>query len=849
MPEKTNWIDRLKTAVRAHERERAPLSVPTMERYDVGDPIGEGASGVVYRAIDRTLGRPVAFKLLRDSHEPEVRERFRREALLAASLSHPNVVTVYDAGEADGRLWLAMELVPGRPFADVLARRTVDVAQLVRMVEHAALGVGAAHARGIVHRDLKPENILIAPDGEAKVGDFGLAQIPSQAGSVTSTGVVIGTPVYMAPEQARGEEVSARTDVYALGAILYEVLTGRTPHAGQTAAAVLMKILNDDVVEPRRLVSHLSRDLETIALKALERDPARRYADAAQLAEDLRRQRAGEAISARPATLHERAAKWVRGHRASAGLAAGLLLGTLVLAGVLLRDWLTLRGRIEHSMTEADAAESQGRYADAAAIYEQLRALAPAHPLVERKIAELRVAADASSKRGAAADFVRRGRDALADLRQLDSLVEDARRRRFDLQSTIGPYADEPAKRPLWDTERELDEKSRQRSARHAEAVAAYAGALGADPRLEEARSALATLHYRAFEEAESAGDAARASILERLVRVYDDGTYAPKLELKGTVQMDSRPTDASVSVYRYVRGGDGRLVPQAYEIVGTRCPLAATQLPSGSYLVILSREGMRDTRVPVLVTRGGAYRGTVAMHSDEEIGKDFLHVPAGPFLFGTERMTLHVDDFFIGASEVTSREYLEYLNDREHHTLDQAWLRSPRRAWNAGHYWRKEGDVLVISSGNWIGTWPVSGIAIEDSIDFAKWRTERAARNGERARYRLPTGPEWEKAARGVDGRVHPWGDTFDWSFTKSGLTTPRDPEPILTYPKDESPYGARDMAGGVPEYCTLEVRGGGWNVDNEFFFRCAARTRAGIRVMGGAGSGFRLVRELIPR
>ncbi len=268
-----------------------PARPPTIpDRYRLLELLGRGGMAIVHRAFDRTLGREVALKLLGDeaASEPEGRLRFRREAEAVARLAHPNVVSVFDAGPD----YLVMELVPGGP----LRRPTPEV------LEKVARGVHAAHERGIVHRDLKPSNVLLTAEGEPKVSDFGLAHLGGEHTRLTRSGDVFGTPQYMAPEQVQGRirDVSPRTDVYALGAMLYEGLTGIPPFRGATTIELFGRIVNEDPIQPRTLDPRISRDMETIALKALEKDPSRRYASALEFAEDLRRCREGEAIAARP---------------------------------------------------------------------------------------------------------------------------------------------------------------------------------------------------------------------------------------------------------------------------------------------------------------------------------------------------------------------------------------------------------------------------------------------------------------------------------------------------------------------------------------------------------------------
>src|SRR6185436_12047609 len=209
--------------------------LPALDRYYIEARIGEGATATVFRGWDRELKRRVAVKILRDTSgmNSKARERFRREAQTAAGLDHPNVLRVFDAGEASGHLYLVMELIEGRPLDVILHERSRPLRELLGLLERAARGVAAAHAKGVVHRDLKPANILLTARDEPKIADFGLAFNPTVSGDLTRTGVTMGTPLYMSPEQVRGKkEASPRSDVFSFGAILYEAAIGQPPFPG-----------------------------------------------------------------------------------------------------------------------------------------------------------------------------------------------------------------------------------------------------------------------------------------------------------------------------------------------------------------------------------------------------------------------------------------------------------------------------------------------------------------------------------------------------------------------------------------------------------------------------------------
>jgi serine/threonine-protein kinase len=320
----------------------SPPPLPTSEMpricgYDVQGVLGRGGMGVVYKAWHLRLNRPVALKMLLAGPYagPEERERFLREAEAIAGLCHANIVQVHDVGDLDGRPYFTMEYVEGGSLAQKLAGTPQPGSQAAALLAAIAGAIQVAHQSGIVHRDLKPANILLMPDGTPKVTDFGLARRLEGDGGLTVTGVPMGTPSYMAPEQARGQRdaIGPATDVYALGAILYEMLTGRPPFRAETAAVTLQQVVAEDPVSPSRLNARVPCDLETICLKCLHKEPGLRYGSAAGLADDLGRFLRGEAISARPEGVWRRLARRVRRRPALSAAIATVTLLAVTLAG------------------------------------------------------------------------------------------------------------------------------------------------------------------------------------------------------------------------------------------------------------------------------------------------------------------------------------------------------------------------------------------------------------------------------------------------------------------------------------------------------------------------------------
>jgi WD40 repeat protein/serine/threonine protein kinase len=380
------------------ERLPALTPGPVVPGYEILGELGRGGMGVVYQARQLGLGRLVALKMIRVGVHagPDERQRFQREAEAVARLQHPHIVQVYEIGEHDGLPFFSLEFVDGGTLQQRLAHTPQPPREAAQLVETLARAVHFAHQRGIVHRDLKPANILLQnlnhKDHEEhkekiekgvgglsascsscslwftsclpKIADFGLAKQLDVESGQTHTGQVLGTPNYMAPEQAIGDSksIGPLVDVYALGAILYEALTGRPPFQGATVRETLEQVIQRDPLPPSRLQPGLPRDLETICLKCLRKEPAKRYATALDLADDLRRFLDNQPILARPVAWPERLGKWVRRRPAIAALTAGLVLVTVVGFALVLWKWLDeakARGETEEALEHARQQKNQ----------------------------------------------------------------------------------------------------------------------------------------------------------------------------------------------------------------------------------------------------------------------------------------------------------------------------------------------------------------------------------------------------------------------------------------------------------------------------------------------------------
>jgi serine/threonine protein kinase len=350
---------------------RRPAAVgcewPVVPGYEILGELGRGGMGVVYQARQLGLNRTVALKMLSaGAHtDPKDLARFRAEAAVIARLQHPNIVQIYDVGEAAGRPYFVLEYVAGGSLAQHLQGTPQPVRPAAQLVETLARAANAAHVNGVIHRDLKPANILLGAESRVsstesatsslspqysalstrtpKITDFGVAKCAGGDGEApdfrdpTVTGEILGTPNYMAPEQAMvpRQPVGPAADVYALGAILYELLTGRPPFTGETTLATVLQVLHNEPVSVTSLRPNVPRDLETICLKCLRKEPRKRYGNALELAEDLQRFLRDEPIRARPVLRVERLWRWVRRHPVPAGLLAAGLLAPVVALTVL----------------------------------------------------------------------------------------------------------------------------------------------------------------------------------------------------------------------------------------------------------------------------------------------------------------------------------------------------------------------------------------------------------------------------------------------------------------------------------------------------------------------------------
>jgi serine/threonine-protein kinase len=355
--------------------------------YEILGELGRGGMGVVYKARQIGLNRVVALKMvLSGAHASQHQlDRFRTEAEAVARLHHPHIVQIYEVGERDGLPYFSLEYLDGGSLSDQIKREPQAPDRAAKVAVQLARGVQYAHAHGIVHRDLKPANILFDADGVPKITDFGLAKkLEAGASGQTQSGTIVGTPSYMAPEQARGEvrELGPAADIYSLGAILYELLTGRPPFHGATLLETLEQVRTQEPVPPRQLVPKVPRDLETIALKCLQKEPAKRYPSAQVMADDLARFLAGQPILARPVGTVERFVRWCKRNPRIAGLTAAVII--LLVIGTIVSSTLAIGMARERNQKEAERLKA----VEARELAETRRAEAEAAKLEAQRNAE-----------------------------------------------------------------------------------------------------------------------------------------------------------------------------------------------------------------------------------------------------------------------------------------------------------------------------------------------------------------------------------------------------------------------------------------------------------------------------
>lgn len=786
--------------------------------YHLIRELGRGGMGIVYLARDEKLHRLVAVKILPRSMAADVEmlDRFQREAAAVTELEHPAIVPIFEIGEDSGIHYYAMGYVDGSSLkefsAEQLRRRDVErhapdtlrprtavstwrsaipglgaararglylvtaesLGRILDVVEQIARALDHAHQHEILHRDVKPSNIMVDREGSAHLLDFGLAKFLDNE-TATQSGRLLGTVPYMAPEQlsSRHGPVDHRADVYALGVTLYESVTGTRPFQGESHEALMFQAIMKPAPSPCLLVPELSKDIETVILKCLEKNPERRYQSCAALAEDLERIRAHKRIEAAPIGAAGRLVRWAERNRAVAAVAAAVVLITLTIP--VIGVW----GEISAARERRRAAEAELDRASGAS---------ERHAGLVLRLDE--VAVEAAALR----DQVETHEEATSTSKtRLLALREERRRALAELDGL------ELAAMFAWNRAREL----------------------GADD-----GGAIESFLRRLHDDAWRRRDEARAREVAAMMR--RQGLEAPPVP-EGLVSLRSFPSGASVRVHRYVEQENGVLIPDATPVLTGATPVESAPLPCGSYVAVISAPDRIEVRYPFVVepqqhwghpTWHGGLMGARSWKIELPAAEAFdatewTLVPRGPYLATADRDALGgapdlewrwLDDFVIARREATFGDYRGFFErDALQRAIEESlrdqkarWFPRQNRAFHAALSRRHVGRRWVLDINSDCLDWPLTGLSPPDARDFAAWIGER-----EGVKHALPTSHQWEKAARGVDGRTYPWGWTFDPSFTSCKADQPRWPDPAGSFAVDTSPYGAVDMAGNVEEWC----------------------------------------------
>ena len=774
------------------------------DRYTDQGQLGVGGMGEVRRVFDKKLQRTVAMKVLHRAlaAKPRAAARFIEEAQTAAMLQHPGILPIYDIGRLpDGVPYFTMKEMRGQTLRAML-RTDASLRRLVEVLHRAAEAVGYAHGLGVVHRDLKPENIMVGAAGEVRVVDWGIARrvgehdtpgVSARPRDVRTT--LAGTPAYMAPEQARGETVTAASDAWALGAMLYELLTGSHPDEGLTARAMLS---NRQAGWPAAPVRAQCRwpEAETLCLvadTAMAAQPADRYPNAAAFSAALAGWLDGEA----------------RRRRAEA---------------------LCAQAAVHQQRAEDDRARAQKEHARARVLLEAAPAWAP-----------------------------------------------------------------EEEKLPGWQAEDAAEDARRAAAHNDLEAERLLRLALSLAPNAPDVRLRLAAryraLHAQAEADRDSVlRDRAGAFLGEQIHALPDHPemrAHQDYLDGTGAVTLYTDPPGAAVALWKCVPHRRRRVAREVRHLGTT--PLDAAPLPPGSWLLVITHPDCETVRYPVQIDRQTHWDGVppgatapqpVPLPPRGSLGPNERYVPPGWFQAGGDPDAAGAlppsrwwcDGFIMAHTPVTNADILRWLNTLlSEGRPEEAAAGVPTDASGIGHnkngapiYHRDRDGRYILGpdpDGDvWEPDWPVVMLNGDQMLAYITWRQRQDG-----LPWRFPSEMEWEKAARGVDGRFFPWGDTFDPSWCSTAKSHPQSLYGTDDHPIDESPYGIRGLAGNSSDMClepsnvelagprvTLSPlarhdhqssRGGAWSNGRN---ACRAAARGiGTTLRGLYSQGFRLTRS----
>lgn len=730
------------------------------DRFEIFDEIAHGAMGRIDAGWDRHLGRPVAIKTLRsDRAKDVVRMRFLEEAQVTGQLQHPSIITVYELGKIKGDVVFVMRRVDGislkeliyrlrKNDTDLLAKYTLNYR--LQLFYQLCQAVAYAHNKGVIHRDIKPSNVMVGDFGDVVLLDWGLCKIIGQEvrSSRSSTerwqtmhGQIIGTPAYMAPEQALGmiDQISPGTDVYGLGALLYHFITLSPPFSGKSKREVVRKVLHAELIKPRDRSPHagISEQLEEICLRCLQRDSDQRYENASELAEAIK-----DLIS------HGLDAK-----------------GSIPNSPALHMPYENLKSKIEHYQSEIAEClfHLQSVQEDLASALDGVY-----HKEVDEKqhIVYERI------------EFYQR---------EIQSLISQI----CDQTSHLKLLKSMTATTDIIDSHDSLDGTEIE-----------YVSLI------ERVSSMLSSL----YENAVLSGNSETQARLSYWLETIDPQQREQLRREVGALYIHIRPPRADVQLWQCVP--DGAVLKKVRPKTLKNSPLLLERVPAGQYIVSTCHpDSERRVESSLRVYPSVTTRISITLYHPEAAPPHFRHIPSGTFTSGMRQGHLFssseiaLPDFFITQYPVTCREYISFLRSLSKLSLEEAHSRTPRRSgdqkllwdWDIAH------QVTYDPTLGWTDDVPVIGISLDDAHHYCQWLSDQDQKN-----YRLPTEVEWEKAARGPDGRIFPWGDIWDARFSAGPeLWDHYLPPEVGLMSTDQSIYGVSDLIGGVREWTTASEKG----------------------------------------
>jgi serine/threonine protein kinase len=781
------------------------------DRYTHPETIGTGGIGVVTSCLDPNLGRRVALKTLRRKYSgmEALRQRFVREARVMSQLEHPNIVPVHELGERpDGTVYFTMKQVHGESLEWVLQRLSDESAsylqdypqpRLLDIFTHICQAVAFAHSHGVIHRDLKPENVMIGAFGEVQIMDWGLVKLvggmdrgndptfihsEGEHPEATLEGQVAGTPLYMAPEQARGEidRLDQRSDVYSLGAILYRILTRQQYVSGPDVGTILELVKTKQPTPPHRFRNgkrRVPRELSAICMKAMAKEQDERYQTVQEMIDDLDNFERGLPVSVYRPPLLTRIARCCHRHPViSMSITTALGFGIVMLAATSI-----LRFQRHLSMVRTARQYKQNgdeAIGQAVAIQDRLNYI--------RSVRRLKAP----------------GPDETALMTRLQEL-QKASQTNYDIARLLYTQAVELAKIPFLDLVGLLHPNGAEQTELQV-----------SSRRLRPICQEVLDTYRRQIDCAILGGDYAETRRLFELMEPWFRNTpggheltfylwrarIRRRLEGYGTLQLEIQTPGAEVKLYHLT--GDLSPPNLAHPDLRGASTLTVGALRQGSYLLLVSAPEHADIVVPVYIEHDE--ERVVRLRMPDSLPADTVYVPAGPAITGGPFSPLYrykemdVPGFFIKKHEVTFAEYLEFWRAQKDPQARQdlaAYIQLSEGAYCRSPAWNDAGELLPPFQPDM----PVVGISKQAADAYCQWLGRKLGRE-----VRLPTADEWEKAARGVDGRTYPWGNGFRWDYAHLEETEDGDANPLYakpgSYPVDRSVYGAMDMGGNVREW-----------------------------------------------